>query len=277
MFNKKIFPNNKFSEPKKSKISVVVKVPGLNNLNKNNGCRNAGNSILASLNEDFKVGVEEIHVDNSNLEEQNKLIYKNALDLIETNDKIIFLGGDHSISFPIGKAFLDFCKKQNKQASLIVFDAHADCDFPCKEPTHEEWLRALIESGFNAENVLLVGVRKLWKVEEDFLSKNRIKRININDLNENLEEVTDIIMEFSNGKELYVSFDIDVIDPAFAPSTYYKEPGGLTSREAIYIISRISKMKNLKIFDLVEVNAEEDKKNNNLTVNLASKIIEKLL
>ncbi len=92
-----------------------------------------------------------------------------------------------------------------------------------------------------------------------------------------LEEATDTIMEFSNGKALYVSFDIDVVDPVFAPSTGYLVPGGLTSRQALYIISRIAKIKNLKVFDLVEVNSEKDKEKDNLTVKLASKLLAELL
>jgi len=286
MMTKKISPNDKFSEPQKSEISAVVKVPGVNGLGKTRGCRNAGNAVILGLdeidsNESGKpidkrlLDLEEIHVDNENLEEQEKLIYENAKEIIEKKEKVIFLGGDHSISFPIGKAFLDFCKE--KEACLIVFDAHADCDYSCKEPTHEEWLRALVESGFPARNILLVGVRKLWKVENKFLAEKKIRRIGINELMLDLEEVTDTIMEFSNGKELYVSFDIDVVDPAFAPGTGYKEPGGLTARQAIYIVSRIAKIKNLKAFDIVEVDIEKDKDYENITIKLAAKLLAELL
>lgn len=285
MMTKKISIDNKFSEPQKSKTAKVVKVPGLNNLNKNRGCRDAGNAILESLeeiytNEQGKIidrsllDIEEIQLDNNNLEEQELLIYKNSLEIYDRHDKVIFLGGDHSISFSIGRAFLDFCKEQGKEASLIVFDAHADCCRAGKEPTHEEWLRALIESGFPSKNILLVGVRNIEREEIIFIEKNKIRRINMNELN-NIEEISDIIMDFCFGKELYVSFDIDVIDPAFAPSTAYREPGGLTSRQALYIISRMSKMKNLKIFDIVEVDCENDK--TGLTVKLVSKLLAELL
>ncbi len=264
----------------------IVKVPGVNCLNKNKGCRNAGNAILEGLDEihssesgkiiDRKLlNVEEIHVDNDNVDEQEKLIYENSKKILNEQDKVIFLGGDHSISYSIGKGFLEYCNEKEKKPCLIVFDAHADCDVPTKNPTHEEWLRALIEKGFPVGNILLVGVRKLWKIEIEFLSKNKIKTVNMNELLLNIDEVTDIIMEFSSGKELYVSWDIDVIDPVFAPNTGYLVPGGLTSRQALYILSRISKMKNLKCFDLVEVDGENDK--TGLTVTLASKLLGELL
>ena len=64
----------------------IIKVPGLNNLGKNNGCRNAGNAMLSELKK-FKdtntLDLEEIHVDNSNLSEQEKLIYENSLEAFE--------------------------------------------------------------------------------------------------------------------------------------------------------------------------------------------------
>jgi arginase family enzyme len=99
----------------------------------------------------------------------------------------------------------------------------------------------------------------------------------MNSLLENLQEICDTIMEFSNKKELYVSVDIGVIDPAFAPSAIYKELGGLTSRQFLYLIQRINKMKNLRAIDIVEINAEEDKRNNNMTVKLGAKILSELL
>ncbi|MCK4647787.1 arginase family protein, partial [Candidatus Pacearchaeota archaeon] len=142
-------------------------------------------------------------------------------------------------------------------------------------PTHEEWLRALIESGFPAENVLLVGVRNVWKEELQFLKEKGIRVINMNQLLADLQDTCDVIMEFANGKELYVSIDIDVIDPAFAPSTGYLESGGLTSRQFIYLVQRINKIKSFKAIDIVEINSEKDK--TRLTVKLGAKILGELL
>jgi len=264
----------------------IVKVPGINGLGKTSGCRNAGNSIIKELKEIYSneqntiidtslLDLEEIHLDNSNLELSHNLIYKNSLEIFETKTQTIFLGGDHSLSYSTGKAFLDYCKKEKKNPCLIVFDAHPDCMEPMKEPTHEEWLRKLIEEGFPPENVLIVGLRNSHKDEIKFLKENKVKTFAINNIIENISDACEIIMEFSNGKELYLSIDIDVIYPAFAPSTGYSEPGGLTSRQFIYIIQRIKKIKSLKSIDLVEINSENDK--NNLTIRLGAKILSELL
>ena len=192
---------------------------------------------------------------------------------------MIFLGGDHSISYFLTRAFFDFYQNNGKESCLIVFDAHPDLMKPSSEfPTHEEWLRRLIEDGFPVENILIVGVRNLDKEEIKFINEKKIKIISMNQFLLNLEDICDGIMEFSNGKELYLSLDIDVVDPAFAPSTGYPECGGLTSREFIYLIQRINKMKNLRAVDIVEINSKEDEeKNNNLTVKLGAKILSELL
>jgi len=144
-----------------------------------------------------------------------------------------------------------------------------------KEPTHEEWLRKLIEDGFPARNILLVGVRNLWQDEIIFLKEKGIRMISMNQFLDNLQDTCDIIMEFSNGKELYLSIDIDVIDSAFAPGTGYQEPGGLSTRDFLYIIQRLNKIKNLRGIDLVEINPEKDK--DNQTIKLGAKIIGELL
>jgi len=292
----------------------IMKVPGINGLGKTNGCEKAGDFILESLNEIYSnekgapinvrlFDLEEIHLDNSNLELINYLIYKNSFETFEKKSRAVFLGGDHSISYSLTHAFLDFCRRNGKEPCLIVFDAHADCMKPVDGnfPTHEEWLRGLIEKGFPVENILLVGVRnqdpseiqflkdaKKSKIfgatksapafagesKQDFVGKG-VKVISMNQLQDDLHETCDTIMEFASGKELYVSVDIDVIDPAFAPATGYCEPGGLTSRQFLYLIQRINKIKNLKAVDIVEINPEKDE--NELTIKLGAKILGELI
>ncbi len=264
----------------------IVKVPGINGLGKTKGCEKAPNLIIEFLkqiysNEQDKtidpqlLELEEIHLDNEDIEKSNYLIYKDAFEIFEEKPKTIFLGGDHSVSYSLIRAFFDFCDSSGKEPCLIVFDAHADCMPPMKEPTHEEWLRKLVSDGFPTENILLVGNRNLWKEEIIFLNEKKIKRMSVNQLIEDLEEMCEVIMEFAEGKELYVSIDIDMIDPAFAPGTGYLEPGGLSSREFLYLIQRINRMKNLRAVDIMEINPEKDEKGK--TIKLGSKILSELV
>jgi arginase family enzyme len=264
----------------------IVKVPGVNGLGKTKGCGEAGNEIIRALREIYTneqgilinvdlLDLEEIHLDNSDLEITNELIHENALETFEAKPKTVFLGGDHSISYSLCKAFLENCKNSGKEPCLVIFDAHPDCMPSMKEPTHEEWLRALIEAGFPAKNIILAGVRNSYKDELEFLNEKKLRVVKMNQFLQDLEDTCDIIMEFAKGKELYLSIDIDVIDPAFAPGTGYKEPGGLTSREFIYLIQRINKLKTLRAVDIVEVNPSKDKDNE--TVKLGAKILAELL
>src|SRR3990167_7124698 len=104
---------------------LVVKVPGVNGLGKTEGCEKAGNAVLESLKEIYSnesgkpidvrlLDLEEIHLDNSDSKRKNQLIYENALETFETKPKTVFLGGDHSVSFSLCRAFLNHCKNSGE-------------------------------------------------------------------------------------------------------------------------------------------------------------------
>jgi agmatinase len=269
----------------------IVKVPGINGLGRTKGCERAGNAILDALkdihtNEQGKpidvalLDLEEIHLDNKNPGLTNKLIYENCLEIFKEKPKTIFLGGDHSISYSINRAFLDACRDSEREPCLIVFDAHADCLTPSIAskrgfPTNREWIRGLVEAGFPGKNIMIVGARNMERAELNFLKEQDIRIISMNQIVEDIQDTCDIIMEFSDGKDLYVSIDIDVVDPSSAPSTAHPEPGGLASRQFIYMIQRINKIRNLRGLDLTEINEKNDK--DKTTVKLGAKILAELL
>lgn len=267
----------------------IIEIPGINGLGKTTGVESAPKKIIKELKEIYsnsskkpidikKIKTETILLKNNIPEEDNKLIYQSAFELYEKKEKAIFLGGDHSISYSTTRAFFDHCDTAAKEPCLIVFDAHPDLMQPVdkKFPTHEEWLRGLIEDGFPVKNILLVGCRNADEKELEFIKKHNIRQISIDQIQENIEDATHIIMEFSRHKELYISIDIDVVDPAFAPATYYTETGGLTSSQFIYIASRMSKMVNLRAIDIVEINPKKDTKDK-LTLKLGAKILSEFL
>ena len=95
---------------------LIVKVPFINGLGKTKGCEKAPD-ILAK-------NAEEIKVDNDNANQSLKEIYSKAVQILKKGERFLFIGGDHSISYPLAKAF---SKVSRKKKCLIVFDAHADC------------------------------------------------------------------------------------------------------------------------------------------------------
>jgi agmatinase len=263
----------------------IVKIPGING-EKSAGCERAGNAIIDAVKEissneqggvvdSLLFDLEEIHLDNSNLKLTNDLIYKNSLEIFAEKPKTIFLGGDQSISYSVIKAFNHFFNNAKRKNCVIIFDAHADCLPSENFPTSRSWIRKLIETGFSGENILIVGVRNISQQEIKFLRENKIRFITMSSLTENLQDMCDTIMEFSSGKELYVSIDIDVVDPVFAPATANPESAGLTNREFIYLIQRIKKIKNLRAVDITEINEKNDK--NKTTIKLGAKILSELI
>ena len=114
-------------------MTFIVKIPGINGLGKTKGCEKAPNEILKILEEIHSnesgvpidkqlLDLEEIHLDNGNIEDANKLIYKNTKEIFQEKPKTIFLGGDHSVSYSTTKAFLDYCNEQEKKPCLIMLD-----------------------------------------------------------------------------------------------------------------------------------------------------------
>jgi arginase family enzyme len=211
--------------------------------------------------------VSTVALDNSNLGEAHDSIFREVLKL---KDYAILIGGDHSMTYPAFKAFA----KNNPGAGIIVFDAHPDLQDNELPPTHEDYLRVLIEQGIvEKERVIIVGARNMSKEELRFINDHKLKNYAMRELGfEGVREATDGIMSVArHWSKVYISVDIDVLDPAFAPGTGYCEPGGLTSRELIYMLQRLKMLRNIGMADLVEVNPAKDR--DGLTVAIAAKLL----
>ncbi len=262
----------------------VIKIPGFAT-ERTKGCKNTGNILLKKLkdfpyNEEGKntervfLNLEEIHVNNTSSSAKDLLIYENTLKILDEQERAIFLGGDHSITLPLVKAFLFHCKLETKAPCLIMFDACADCSEDKKDKS-KSWLKDLILFGFPPENILLVGTRYFSKDEKDFLKSERVKMISLNSFLEDIGSACDSVMEFSSGKSLYVSFDFNSLDPFFMPCASESIPSGFSSRQIIYLFQRIKKIKGLKAIDLVELDSEKD--NCEQSISLGAKILAEIL
>ncbi len=252
----------------------LIKIPfSKGSLGRSEGCK-LGPDKIVKLVEEFwfsedkalpMFDINEINVDNNNLSLTHDNIFKKISE-IKTN--FIALGGDHSITYSIFKAFA----QQFNNPGIIVFDAHPDL-MPPNNLDHETYLRKLIEDGIvKKENVVLVALRNWDDEEYKYIQDNRLKVYPMKNISmEGLTNICDAVMSVAKEWDaLYLSLDIDSVDPAFAPGTGYIEPAGLTSRELLYFIHRIKLLKNLKAIDIVEVNPEKDL--NNMTSRLAAKL-----
>ncbi len=159
------------------------------------------------------------------------------------NKKVFTLGGEHLISLPLIKAH------KNKYPNLIVIqmDAHADLrhEYLGENLSHATVMRHVAEI-VGAKNLFQLGIRSATKAEIEFASQNT--HIYLNKLN----SVVDEVIKQVGDRPVYISLDIDVVDPAFAPGTGTPEPGGVTSKELIGVLLELGKL-NVVGFDLVEI------------------------
>jgi arginase len=180
---------------------------------------------------------------------------------LEDGSKLISLGGDHSISFPVIEAFSETYSKLN----VLHLDAHADLydDFEKNPYSHASPFARLMEKGA-LNSLTQVGIRTFNTHQKEQANRFGVKVIEMKDFN----------MDFINSLEapLYISLDIDVLDPAFAPGISHHEPGGMTSRQLINIIQSIKVP--IVGADIVELNPKRDI--NNMTAMVAYKLFKEL-
>ena len=179
----------------------IIKVPtSQGSLGKNKGCETAPGMIINALKEiytnengfDADYKIDSIDTNNSDLDKTNKNIYEKIKD----TEKGIILGGDHSITYP---AFKAFSKRGN--CGLIVFDAHPDVMEGTDIPTHEDYLRKLIdEEILKPDKLYLIGLRNGHISEYQYLKQKKIRYFSSKKISfEGIQDICDSVME--NTKE----------------------------------------------------------------------------
>ena len=167
-------------------------------------------------------------------------------------------GGDHSITLPIMRAIA-----ADRPVGLVHIDAHTDC---CDEEMNSKYshgtpFRRAVEEGLlDPKRAIQIGIRGAANSDEcwEFGPKHGIRIVYIEEFNQlGLDKVIDEVRDVVGEGPTYLSFDIDSIDPAFAPGTGTPEIGGLTSLEAQGLIRGLRGL-NLVGADVVEVSPPFD-------------------
>lgn len=220
--------------------------------------------------------------DNGNIASEDfKVIQEEVLNILNKNKFSIFIGGDHSIAIATERAFFDYAKKLNKEPVIIHIDAHPDI---CNEYLNNKYSHATpnkrsLDYGYKDENMTLIGVRGFEPQETKFLAEHPLidvfKASDAIALGSN-GLVNYLVNKYSNEKYMiYLSYDIDANDPAYAPGTGTPEPFGLNNMLVIEIIIGLIKNLNVGAFDIVEVSPKLDC--NNITSYLAIKSLYEVL
>ncbi len=187
----------------------------------------------------------------------------NIKESINNNEKTVIIGDNHLNSIKTIKEFSSLFRNPG----LIVFDAHPDCE------NESDILPSLIKNGFKKENIVLVGLRSWKKEEYFFIKENKIRFFGMGKLAEyGKEDLIETVMETARKFDaLYISIDLDVLDPAFAPAVEFKEPGGLSSMELLFFLHKLKLLKNLKAIDIMEFDERKDRED--ITAKLAAKML----
>ena len=186
--------------------------------------------------------------------------------IVKAGKKPITVGGDHSITFQILKGL----NESSKKFSLIYMDAHPD--IICSEHYYYGSVvcDAMSFKKLDLKKSVEVGIRDPEAEELKTLARKKILTIHAIDFVElGVKKVFKKIKR-RVGKNVYLSIDLDVIDPAFAPGVDTPVPGGLKSNEFIYLVKEISSL-GLIGFDIMELSPKHDV--NEMTSHLAAKTI----
>lgn len=189
-------------------------------------------------------------------------IYDVAYNEIKKNNKLVSIGGDHSITFPLIQAH---AKKYNS-LNILHFDAHPDLydNFDNNPFSHASPFARIMEKKL-VKRLVQVGIRTLNTHQREQVKKFGIEVIEMKDFN--------IDLSFQFDGPVYISLDIDGLDPAYAPGVSHPEPGGLTTRNIINIIHTLKG--NLIGGDIVEYNPINDV--NNITAITSAKLLKEII
>lgn len=188
-------------------------------------------------------------------------IEKKTLSTLSSKLPLISLGGDHSITFPVLKAF----NKVYGPLDVLHIDAHSDLyDNYGNDPfSHACTFARILEEGL-ATRLVQVGIRTLNQHQLEQAERFGVSIIHMKSLGQMPA------LRFQN--PLYISVDLDALDPAFAPGVSHLEPGGMTTRELLEIIQAV----NCPVIgaDIVEFNPDRDI--NGLTAMVCAKLLKEI-
>lgn len=190
-------------------------------------------------------------------------IYEMVKGVAEAGAVPIVLGGDHSIAYPDIKAVAE--AHPAGSLAVVQFDTHADtaAEIWGVERSHGTPFRHLVDQGIlPGERLIQIGLRGGWPYQEEFawmretgVRWHRMETV----VERGIDAVVDTVLDqISDAPALFLSVDIDVLDPAFAPGTGTPQPGGMSTRELLRAIRKLVTARGMVGMDVVEVSPPYD-------------------
>jgi agmatinase len=198
--------------------------------------------------EPFKVGIhtlEEMEVTMRGPEKMVEKVYKIAKELVDMNKRVVLLGGEHTVSIGLVKAE----SEKYENLSVLQLDAHADLRDSYQESkySHACVMRRIGEIA----PFVGVGIRNLSLEEHEFVQKKKIDLFFAKDLMKDDGWIDRVLTKLS--ENVYLTIDLDFLDPSIMPSVGTPEPGGLLWYQTLDLLKKVADNKNIVGFDCVEL------------------------
>jgi agmatinase len=183
-------------------------------------------------------------------------------DILRAGAVPIVLGGDHSLSTPVLEALAEHHGRDG--FSVVHFDTHADTGSDEREAPHGiPFHKAVVDGHLDGRNIVQVGLRGAWPFPEDFqwMREAGFRWHTVGEIVERgIGPVVRDAIEHARARapRTYLTVDVDVLDPAFAPGTGTAEPGGLMTRELLWAVRTVASELDLCAMDVVEVSPPYD-------------------
>jgi agmatinase len=189
-------------------------------------------------------------------------IENGVADLLAGDERVLCLGGDHSVTYPILRAHA----KKHPKLQILHFDAHPDlyADFDGNRFSHASPFARIMEDGL-VERLVQVGIRTLNQHQRAQALRFGVEIVPMADFRPG--------RRFSFEGPLYITVDMDALDPAFAPGVSHHEPGGLSVRDLLSVIHSLEP--KIVGADIVEFNPLRDVVD--MTAAVAAKLTKELL
>jgi agmatinase len=260
-------------------VAVIFGVPFDSTHSYKPGCRFGPDVIRDAFNNieifqpEFGIDLETVNInDLGNTKhtvvaaEMLQMVENITSELKKQNKQLIILGGEHLITLGSFTCF-------PKDTGYVVFDAHYDLrdQYADIKLSHAAYLRRIIEKR-GSENIVHVGARAFVKEELVFLKEHNISTVSDKEIRDGNgpKLLKDITSTFDN---IYLSIDLDVLDPAFAPGVGNPEAVGISSRELYDLVTTLQN-KKIVAADIVELNPTYD---NGATASMAAKMISTII
>ena len=222
-----------------------------------------------------------------NIKKNLSVLYNFNKKAINNKERVINVGGDHSMAIATVAASLD---KYGQELKVLWFDAHADINTHESSTTKnlhgmplafltdlekDDNVFSQIETPLLFENLYYIGIRDLDQFEINIINEKNVNYVSCLNFN-NLDYSTDLLT-WVGSSPVHISFDVDCLDPTLMPCTGTTSPNGLSLERVLHTLEILHKNCNIVNFDLVELNLSIKPSLQNISIENFTKILSTII